>query len=112
MPTDVGSEEDCGRLAACTVEAFGRIDGLVNSAYRPATFGAFEADPLDAWIASMDITCFGALRMTRAALPAMKARGEGAIVNITAMAAVQPAPGQADYATAKAALEGHPAAGM
>lgn len=106
VPTDVGSEEDCGRLAACTVEAFGHIDGLVNSAYRPATFGAFETDPLDAWIANMDVTCFGALRMTRAVLPAMKAQGEGAIVNITAMAAVQPAPGQADYATAKAALEG------
>jgi NAD(P)-dependent dehydrogenase (short-subunit alcohol dehydrogenase family) len=36
----------------------------------------------------------------------MKAQKGGAIVNVTALAAVQPAPGQADYATAKAALEG------
>lgn len=106
VPTDVGDDAACGRLVERTLEAFGRIDGLVNSAYRPATFGAFEVDGLDAWIASMDITCFGALRMAKAVLPAMKAQGGGAIVNITAMAAVQPAPGQADYATAKAALEG------
>lgn len=106
LPTDIGDEAACRRLAERTLEAFGRIDGLVNSAYRPATFGAFEVDALDAWIANMDVTCFGALRMAKAVLPAMKAQGRGAIVNITAMAAVQPAPGQADYATAKAALEG------
>jgi NAD(P)-dependent dehydrogenase (short-subunit alcohol dehydrogenase family) len=36
----------------------------------------------------------------------MKAQKSGAIVNVTALAAVKPAPGQYDYATAKAALEG------
>jgi NAD(P)-dependent dehydrogenase (short-subunit alcohol dehydrogenase family) len=88
------------------VKAFGRIDGLVSSAYKHATYGAFETDDLDAWLSSIDVTCFGALRMAKAVLPVMKAQKGGAIVNVTALAAVQPAPGQADYATAKAALEG------
>lgn len=106
VPTDVAVDAACQALAARTLEAFGRIDGLVNSAYRVATFGSLETDDLAAWAANMDVTCFGALRMAKAVLPAMKAQGGGAIVNVTAMAAVQPAPGQADYATAKAALEG------
>jgi NAD(P)-dependent dehydrogenase (short-subunit alcohol dehydrogenase family) len=88
------------------VKAFGRIDGLVSSAYKHATYGTFENDDIAAWLSSMDVTAFGALRMAKAVLPAMKAQKGGAIVNITALAAVQPAPGQADYATAKAALEG------
>jgi NAD(P)-dependent dehydrogenase (short-subunit alcohol dehydrogenase family) len=33
VPTDVGVSADCRRLASKTLQAFGRIDGLVNSAY-------------------------------------------------------------------------------
>ena len=54
----------------------------------------------------MDITCFGALRMVKAVLPAMKAQRVGSIVNVSSMGSVQPYPGGAAYATAKAALEG------
>jgi len=105
VPTDVADLSQCENLVAKTLGAFGRIDGLINSAYKHATYGAFETDTIDSWLASIDVTCFGALRMIKAALPALKEKG-GAIVNVTALAAVQPAPGQADYATAKAALEG------
>lgn len=105
VPTDVAESSQCENLVEKTLGAFGRVDGLVNSAYRHATYQGFEQDEIDAWLASMNVTCFGALRMIKAALPALKARG-GAIVNITALAAVQPTHGQYDYATAKAALEG------
>jgi len=106
VKTDVSDAAQCFRLAEATVRAFGRIDGLVNSAYKHATYGGFETDDIDAWLGSIDVTCFGALRMVKAVLPTMKAQKSGAIVNITALANVQPAPGQYDYATAKAALEG------
>jgi len=105
VPTDVADLGQCENLVAKTLGAFGRVDGLVNSAYRHATYQGFEQDDIESWLASMNVTCFGALRMIKAALPALKANG-GAIVNVTALAAVQPAPGQYDYATAKAALEG------
>jgi NAD(P)-dependent dehydrogenase (short-subunit alcohol dehydrogenase family) len=106
VTTDVSDMAQCQRLADETVKAFGRIDGLVNSAYKHATYQSFEEDDIAAWLSSVDVTCFGALRMVKAVLPVMKARKSGAIVNVTALAAVQPAPGQYDYATAKAALEG------
>ena len=106
VKTDVSDAAQCQALADATVKAFGRIDGLINSAYKHATYGSFETDDLDAWMYSVDVTCFGALRMIKAVLPVMKAQRAGAIVNVTALAAVQPAPGQYDYATAKAALEG------
>jgi NAD(P)-dependent dehydrogenase (short-subunit alcohol dehydrogenase family) len=102
---DVSEEKSCAALADRAVAEFGRIDGLINSAYAPATFTSFEAATIDAWIANMDVTCFGALRMAKAVLPAMKKNG-GAILNVTALAGAQPSPGQADYATAKSALEG------
>jgi NAD(P)-dependent dehydrogenase (short-subunit alcohol dehydrogenase family) len=106
VATDVADMTQCQNLADQTVKAFGRIDGLVNSAYKHATYGSFAEDDLAAWLSSVDVTCFGALRMVKAVLPVMKTQKDGAIVNVTALAAVQPAPGQYDYATAKAALEG------
>jgi NAD(P)-dependent dehydrogenase (short-subunit alcohol dehydrogenase family) len=106
VQTDIADAAQCQNLADATVKAFGRIDGLVNSAYKHATYQNFEDDDLASWISSVDVTCFGALRMVKAVLPTMKAQKNGAIVNVTALAAVQPAPGQYDYATAKAALEG------
>ena len=106
VPTDIADAEQCRRLAQATLDAFGRIDGLVNSAYKHASYQSFEDDDIETWLSSVDVTCFGALRMIKAVLPAMKAQKSGAIVNVTALAAVQPTPGQYDYATAKAALEG------
>ena len=106
VPTDVSDSAACVRLAAATLEAFGRIDGLVCSAYKVADPRPFESTDLEAWMANMNVTCFGSLRMIQAAVPAMKAQGGGAVVNIGALASAQPAPGQADYAVSKAALEG------
>lgn len=106
VPTDVGETAQCERLAQAALARYGRVDGLVNSAYCTPGFGSFEEAALEGWQANMNVTCFGALRMVKAVLPAMKRQRGGAIVNITAMAAVQPPAGQADYATAKAALEG------
>lgn len=106
VAADMGDQAACQRVADAAVQAFGRIDGLVASAYMPANWLGFENSTIEAWQANMDITCFGALRMAKAVLPAMKAAGGGAIVNISALANAQPIPNQAEYAVAKAALEG------
>lgn len=106
VAADMGDQAACQRVVDATQEAFGRIDGLVCSAYMPANWLGFENSTIEAWQANMDITCFGALRMAKAVLPVMKAGGGGAIVNISALANAQPIPNQAEYAVAKAALEG------
>jgi NAD(P)-dependent dehydrogenase (short-subunit alcohol dehydrogenase family) len=69
-------------------------------------FASFDESSIEAWQSVMSVTCFGALRMVKAVLPAMKSRHEGSIVNVSSMSSVQPYAGGAGYATAKAALEG------
>jgi NAD(P)-dependent dehydrogenase (short-subunit alcohol dehydrogenase family) len=106
VPTDVDDATQCQALADATLNEWGRIDGLVNSAYMHGPFASFDESSIEAWQSVMSVTCFGALRMVKAVLPAMKARREGAIVNVSSMSSVQPYAGGAGYATAKAALEG------
>lgn len=104
VTADVGKKEDCERLAAETLKAFGSVDGLVNSAYRPGDFTAFETADLEDWRASFDVTLFGALRMAQAVLPAMKAKGGGSIVNISTMESRKPIANHGSYSVSKAAL--------
>lgn len=104
VPTDIGDDRQCAALAQATTEAFGRIDGLVNTAYiHGAWVTVDEADPED-WAKVFDINCLGALRMTQAVLPAMKAQSGGAVVNVATMSQVNPFPGEGGYATGKGAL--------
>jgi NAD(P)-dependent dehydrogenase (short-subunit alcohol dehydrogenase family) len=106
IPTDVDNAEQCEALAKATLDKWGRVDGLINSAYMHGPFASFEDTSIEAWQGIMSVTCFGALRMVKAVLPAMKARREGSIVNVSSMSSVQPYAGGAGYATAKAGLEG------
>lgn len=103
---DVADEAQCQTLADFTLSKWGRIDGLVNNAFLHGSFQGFETGNIAEWSQVMDVTCFGALRMIKAVLPAMKAQKAGSIVNVSSMGSVQPYPGGAAYATAKAALEG------
>ena len=105
VPTDVTDEAQCEQLAAATLEAFGRIDGLINSAY---LFGGGPLDThgLDRWVQGMDITFFGSMRMIKAVIPTMKNQRAGAIVNISTRSVVQPIAGEGAYVAAKAALHG------
>ena len=104
VPTDVGDAGQCAALAQATADAFGRIDGLVNTAYIHGEWVTVdEADPED-WARVFDVNCLGALRMTQAVLPAMKAQGGGAVVNVATMSQVNPFPGEGGYATAKGGL--------
>jgi len=103
---DVADEGECVAAAERALAAFGRIDGLVNSARMRGPMTPLEDIPVETWAANYDITCLGALRMARAVLPAMKAAGGGAIVNVGTISQVRPYPGEAEYATAKTALGG------
>jgi NAD(P)-dependent dehydrogenase (short-subunit alcohol dehydrogenase family) len=103
-PLDVKNNDQCVALVEKTAQAFGKIDGLANSAYQYAP-GAFEDIELESWAGAMDVTCFGALRMAKAVLPHMKKQGGGSIVNISTMETRKARPGEGAYAIPKAALE-------
>lgn len=104
IPTDVAKLEECQRLIAAAENSFGGLDGLVNSAYRFEA-GLFETADLNAWRLAMDVTCFGALTLAQAAVPLMRKRGGGAIVNVSTSSTRTFTNGVGGYAVPKAALE-------
>ena len=102
--TDVTQGDQCQALVSAAVEAFGGLDGLVNSAYNHGGWATCDAASPDDWGAAYDVNCLGALRMAQAAMPAMREAGGGAIVNVSTMTTVNPFPGEAAYAASKGAL--------
>lgn len=104
VPTDVSDAGQCKALAAATLKAFGRIDGLVNSAYFHPPWTSLDAASIEDVMQAFNVNALGGLRMAQAVLPAMKAQKSGSIVNISTLATRKPHPGEGGYAMAKAAL--------
>ncbi len=102
-PTDVTQAEQCAALAETALQAFGRIDGLVNSAYNHGHWATCDVANPETWRDVYDVNCVGALRMAQAVLPAMRSTG-GAIVNVSTMSTVNPFPGESAYAASKGGL--------
>jgi NAD(P)-dependent dehydrogenase (short-subunit alcohol dehydrogenase family) len=106
VPTDVTDSAQCEHLVAATCEAFGRVDGLINSAYVFDGGKPLDTHGIDHWIGNMDVTFFGAMRMIAAVAPVMKQQRDGAIVNVSTRSVVQPIAGEGAYVAAKSALHG------
>ncbi len=98
---------DAGQVAAAVHaahERFGGVDVLVNNAgygYRAAV----EEGEDDAVARLFATNFFGAVAMTKAVLPGMRARRSGAVVNISSIGAQVAPAGSGYYASSKAALE-------
>ena len=108
VPVDVGDEASTAAMAAATVDAFGRIDGLVNNAalYGGLSGGRFDQLPESDWQKVMDINVAGVWRCCKAVVGPMRESGRGSIVNIASLAAVYGLPFALHYATSKAAVIG------
>lgn len=104
QPTDIRDAAQCKRLAEMTRERFGRIDGLVNSAFFWGSNATADAADLEGWKSVYDTNLIGTMQMTQAVVPIMKAGGGGAIVNVSTMATIKPHTGEAGYAASKGAL--------
>ncbi len=84
-------------------DELGGIDVLVNNA-GVSLAGDASATPAAEFEAQLRINYLSPVRLTLAALPAMRARGTGHVVAISSMAARMSTPGEAPYAASKAAL--------
>src|SRR5262245_35599566 len=100
--TDFGAIEPAVR----SLEAeFGPIDVLVNNAGYGHE-GVLEESPIEEMLHQFSVNVFGAVAVTKAVLPGMRARRHGYIINVTSMAGLAGLPGIAYYAGSKFALEG------
>ncbi len=105
VQADVSVGADCERVASAALEAFGRVDVLVNNAGITRARPLIEMDEAF-WDMVLDTNLKGAYMMSRAVLADMLSRGSGAIVNVSSVHAEQTARGHAAYAASKAGMAG------
>ncbi|MEZ5715765.1 MAG: SDR family oxidoreductase [Paracoccaceae bacterium] len=101
LPLDVTSPDSI----AAAFAAAGPVDVLVNNA-GIGTVGAFEAMPMAHIRKVFETNTFGVMAMTQAAIPQMRARRSGTIVNVTSSVTLTPMPLAAAYTASKQAIEG------
>ena len=102
---DVTDEQQVADVVARTVAEFGRIDVVVNNAGH-GSVGAVEELTVAELRALMEVMFFGAVAVTKAVLPRLRARGSGTIVQMSSMGGQLTMPGFGAYCAAKFALEG------
>jgi 3-oxoacyl-[acyl-carrier protein] reductase len=90
IPGDMGNPADIERLVRETVKQRGGLDILVCNAGGPpaGTFSSFPED--DPWLNAINLNLMSTLRLSRAALPHLEARGGGSITNIVSTSVKQP----------------------
>ncbi len=104
VPTDIADREDCDRIIAAAVDAFGGVDSVVQNGFHSPAFELFENVDLDSWKRAMDVNLWGSLNLAQAAIPNLKERGGGSIVFVNSMVMRKVLPFQGGYATSKGAL--------
>lgn len=109
VPADLMDPDAPAEIIARAAEAYGGLDILVNNAGgrtpgvtfpRASFLDASDAD----WRAVFELNLFSAVRAARAAIPLLRERGGGAIVNMSSGNARQPSPMNVDYGAAKAGM--------
>jgi len=105
LALDVNREDQVRAVVGAAIAAFGRIDVLVNNAGYGLAGAVEEVSDAEAR-AQFDTNVFGALSLTRAVLPQMRAQGSGHILQISSAAGFVGTPGLGLYNASKFALEG------
>jgi NAD(P)-dependent dehydrogenase (short-subunit alcohol dehydrogenase family) len=103
---DVRDDASVAAGVARVLEQAGRIDGVVNNAGSVVSGAIEETDTAQAQ-ELFNVNFFGAVRVTRAVLPAMRAQRSGRIVFISSVVGFIPAPFMGFYAASKHAIEGY-----
>jgi short-subunit dehydrogenase len=105
LPADMGNIAQVMALAQKTVDAFGKIDIVINNAavgVRDRLLDLSEAEARRV----MDVNYFGPVALIQAAVPHLKANPEGGlIINVSSIVGRRAMPGIAGYCASKAALE-------
>ncbi|RSD07238.1 oxidoreductase [Amycolatopsis eburnea] len=102
---DVTDEGQIDAAVKTALVAFGRIDVVVNNAGN-GSVGAVEELTMEELRGLLEVMFFGAVAVTKAVLPHLRAQGSGTVVQISSMGGQLSMPGFGAYCAAKYALEG------
>jgi 3alpha(or 20beta)-hydroxysteroid dehydrogenase len=105
VPLDVTSEASWARAVSETLEAFGRLDVLVNNAGIVRT-GLLESTSLEDYMAVIQVNQVGTFLGMRAVVAAMREAGGGSIVNISSNGGMEGVEGVIGYVASKWAVRG------
>jgi NAD(P)-dependent dehydrogenase (short-subunit alcohol dehydrogenase family) len=105
LALDVTDRRAVFAAVSAAVARFGGLDVIVNNAGH-GLMGAVEEVPESAFREVMDVNFFGALSVVQAALPVLRAQGNGHIIQITSMGGLVALPFAGSYIASKWALEG------
>jgi NAD(P)-dependent dehydrogenase (short-subunit alcohol dehydrogenase family) len=100
---DISKEEDARRISEAAVERFGGIDILVNNAADFTTFSVEDAEVAN-WQKVLGVNVIGTALVAKFAIPHMKKRGKGSIVNLSSMSGIIAQPNFATYNSSKGAI--------
>ena len=105
VPTDVSDESQCKTLVEKTVEAFGRLDMLINNAGMTVLARLEDYSNLDLFKHTLNVNFYGAVYCTYHALPYLKQSG-GRIVAVSSLGGKMQAPYNSAYVSSKFAMHG------
>lgn len=104
FPLDITDQSGCEKLVAATSERFGGIDILVQNGHDEGDWSSVLDADEDRWRRVFEVNFFGAMNLAKAAVPAMRKRGTGAIVLVNTGGAIRVPPGMGAYSASKSAL--------
>lgn len=104
-PLDVTDETQARDAVAAAIDAFGALDVLVNNAGY-GDIGSVEDTSLASYRRQIETNLFGTIIMTKAAIPHMRERRQGHIVQFSSVGGRRGAPGRSAYSAAKWGVEG------
>jgi NAD(P)-dependent dehydrogenase (short-subunit alcohol dehydrogenase family) len=106
VPTDLRDGQQVEALVSRSIDAFGRVDAVVNGAGAEGPLAPLEEVAAEDLVELFDVNLFGPFRLVKAVLPHFKERRQGRIVNIASGAGLAGAEYMAAYSSSKHALVG------
>ena len=102
---DIGKPDDVAAMIGAAESRFGGIDILVNNAVT-RYYAPIESFPVDKWERALAVNLSAAFHTIRLALPGMKQRNWGRIINMASIHATSVVRDRVDYVTTKHAIVG------